>query len=148
MVFLFHMHLKSICNVCTHSSTAARLPIKLLASSPCCTPLVPCKLQKHSTALPQVQQALSNSLEALLAAAFSQQSQGGTSLEMISILLQIGRPHHFESFEAFTKWRASFAATVSQSLILGAAGKGDQSTLSTLLRQAASIHIYHESTSY
>lgn len=70
----------------------------------------------------QVEQHLTNSLESLLAAAFSQQSQGGTSLEMISILLQIGRPHHFESFEAFTKWRASFAATVSQSLILGAAG--------------------------
>ena len=72
---------------------------------------------------PQVAQHLTNSLEVLLGAAFSQQSQGGTSLEMISILLQIGRPHHFEGFEAFTKWRASFAATVSQSLILGAAGK-------------------------
>lgn len=65
---------------------------------------------------------LTTSLESLLAAASSQQTQGGTSLEMVSILLQLGRPHHFESFEAFTEWRTSFAAIVSQSLILGAAG--------------------------
>ena len=65
---------------------------------------------------------MTGSLESLLAAASSQQTQGGTSLEMVTILLQLGRPHHFEGFEAFTNWRASFATTVSQSLVLGAAG--------------------------
>lgn len=76
---------------------------------------------------------MTNSLETLLAAASTQQAQGGTSLEMIAILLQLGRPHHFEHFEAFSAWRSSFAGSVVQSLVLGAAG-GLESLLGVTVR--------------
>lgn len=79
------------------------------------------KISEAAIAL-QINEASRNSLETLLAAASHQQAQGGTSLELIVILLQLGRPHHFDRFEAFGKWRGSMAATLSQSLVLGAAG--------------------------
>ena len=71
----------------------------------------------------QVSQSSAESLQNLLAEAASMQSQPASSLEMVVMLLQLGRPRHFSSFKAFAQWRQSSAAAVCQSLALGAAGE-------------------------
>ena len=70
----------------------------------------------------QIERESADSLQHLLSEAASLQSQAASSLEMITMLLQIGRPRHFDSFEAFSAWRQSYTSAVCQSLILGAAG--------------------------
>lgn len=70
----------------------------------------------------QVMPSAAASLQALLLEAAQRQSQAASSQEMIVMLLQVGRPWHFSSFEAFAAWRHSSAAAVCQSLSLGAAG--------------------------
>ena len=70
----------------------------------------------------QMTSASADSLQHLLAEAANLQSQAASSLEMITMLLQIGRPRHFDCYEAFAAWRQSYVSAVCQSLILGAAG--------------------------
>lgn len=62
------------------------------------------------------------SLQNLLLEAASLQSSAASSLEMVVMLLRLGRPRHFQDFEAFLVWRQAAATAVCQCLSLGAAG--------------------------
>lgn len=95
----------------------------------CCSAYCSGQLSDDVRRALQVSQASADSLQVLLEEAASMQSQAASSLEMVVMLLQIARPRHFASFEAFVHWRRSASAAVCQSLALGAAeaaGGGDQ----------------------